>query len=82
MKINTDNAKTTGIVLELDHGDMDKHWYIIQQLLAIPNLAEVHFHGIDGREAMKIRNCISRFVEISDFYDMDIQIRRKELNND
>lgn len=82
MKINTENADTIGIVLDLDHGDLDKHWIIIQNLLAIPNLAEVHFHNIDGREAMKIRNCISRFVEISDFYDMDIKIRRKELNND
>ena len=78
MKINTTNAQTTGIVLDLDHGDLDRHWLIIQNLLAVPNLTEIHFHNIDGREAMKIRSNISRFVEISNFYDMDICIRRKE----
>lgn len=77
MKVFRLDDGSTG--LELDHGDMDKYHVIIQNLLAIPNLSEIHFKNLTGKEAMQVRQSLWRFVEVSDFYDIDITLRREEI---
>ena len=76
------NLEGGGLGLLLEHGDIKKYDVIIKNILAIPNLEEIHFKNLSGREAMYVRRKLNRFIEISDFYDIDIRIRRKDCDNE
>jgi hypothetical protein len=72
-----DNNSKGECILILEHGDLDKYKTIIENLVRIPNLMEIHFKNLTGKETMKVRSMLSSFMEISGFYDIDIEIRRK-----
>ena len=72
-----DNNSKGEYILILEHGDLDKYKTIIENLVRIPNLMEIHFKNLTGKETMKVRSMLSRFTETSGFYDLDITIRRK-----
>lgn len=75
MKI--DNNSKGECILILEHGDLDKYKTIIENLVWVPNLMEIHFKNLTGKETMRVRSMLSRFTETSGFYDIDITIRRK-----
>jgi hypothetical protein len=72
-----DNNSKGECILILEHGDLDKYKTIIENLVRVPNLMEIHFKNLTGKETMKVRSMLSSFMEISGFYDIDIEIRRK-----
>lgn len=72
-----DNNSRGECILILEHGDLDKYKTIIDNLVRIPNLMEIHFKNLSGKETMKVRSMLSSFTETSGFYDIDIEIRRK-----
>lgn len=76
MKI--DNNSMGECILILEHGDLDKYKVVIENLVRIPNLMEIHFKNLSGREAMYVRSNLNRFIEFSNFYDIDIHIRRSD----
>lgn len=73
------NLKGGGLGLLLENGDIKKYDVIIKNILTIPNLEEIHFKNLSGRETMYVRRNLNRFIEVSEFYDIDIRIRRKDL---
>lgn len=75
MKIDS-NSKDE-CVLIIEHGDLDKYKTVIENLVRIPNLMEIYFRNLSGKETMKVRSMLSSFTETSGFYDLDIKIRRK-----
>ena len=72
-----DNNSRGECILILEHGDLDKYKTVIDNLVRIPNLMEIHFKNLSGKETMKVRSMLSSFTETSGFYDIDIEIRRK-----
>lgn len=76
------NLEGGGLGLLLEHGDIKKYGVIIKNILAIPNLEEIHFKNLSGKEAMYVRSNLNRFIEVSDFYDIDIRIKRRDLEEE
>ena len=76
------NLEGGGLGLLLEHGDIKKYDVIIKNILSIPNLEEIHFKNLSGREAMYVRNNLNRFIEVSGFYDIDLKIKRKDLTKE